>query len=220
MSLPSTTAAVPAGPPRWRQGLKQAGYALLRPVVRRRGRPDRLYLTFDDGPHETVTPALLALLRRAGVRATFFMTGEAMHQHPQWVAEAQADGHAIGLHGAQHTHVHELSWWAQWQDLRAMARTARQFGLRFRLYRPPYGELSVLRLLYCALSGVRIWLWTQDSGDSFVPDAATLLAQAAHWPLHGGEVLLFHDDSALTLQALPALLERFERQALPLAPLD
>src|SRR5262245_56119218 len=45
----------------------------------------RVALTFDDGPHPDTTPGLLAALRRAGVRATFFLVGEAVERWPELV---------------------------------------------------------------------------------------------------------------------------------------
>ena len=35
--------------------------------------PDRVYLTFDDGPSSSVTPQVLDILKRNGVKATFFI---------------------------------------------------------------------------------------------------------------------------------------------------
>ena len=38
-------------------------------------RPDEIALTFDDGPNPAVTPAMLEMLAKAGVRASFFVIG-------------------------------------------------------------------------------------------------------------------------------------------------
>ena len=38
--------------------------------------PLQVALTFDDGPHQTCTPALLDGLKQRGVKATFFLMGE------------------------------------------------------------------------------------------------------------------------------------------------
>src|SRR5581483_1712189 len=42
----------------------------------------RVHLTFDDGPHPTLTPQLLAILKKNGVHATFFMIGQNVRAHP------------------------------------------------------------------------------------------------------------------------------------------
>ena len=199
--------------------VKQGIWRLLRPVVQHRGPADHVYLTFDDGPHPQHTPRLLDLLQQARVRATFFMTGDMMLRHPELVQRVRDLGHTIGLHGSQHQHLSELSLRGQWRDLRAMARTAQGFGLPFRFYRPPYGELSVTRILWCWLHRVRIVMWTLDSGDSFAADSQALQEQSAQWVVGAGEVVLFHDDTAATVDSMPALLDRFKRTQLELAPL-
>ena len=39
------------------------------------GQKKHVYLTFDDGPNDTVTPQILDILRKYNVKATFFMVG-------------------------------------------------------------------------------------------------------------------------------------------------
>lgn len=202
-----------------RSFVKRCAWFLLRPVVRRAGPGQHVYLTFDDGPHPRLTPRLLDTLAQARVQATFFMTGELMQQHPELVHRVRQHGHTIGLHGSEHRHVHALSLREQLRDLRAMARTAQRFNLPFRFYRPPYGELSLTRIAWCAVHRVRIVMWTIDSGDSRAASAQALQEQYAHWVVRGGDVVLFHDDSEATVDALPALLDRLRHSRLELAPL-
>jgi peptidoglycan/xylan/chitin deacetylase (PgdA/CDA1 family)/SAM-dependent methyltransferase len=59
-------------------------------------------LTFDDGPDPAVTPRLLDLLDRHGVRAAFFVTGRNAEAHPGIVREAVARGHAVLNHTLNH----------------------------------------------------------------------------------------------------------------------
>src|SRR5579863_1579382 len=55
-------------------------------------------LTFDDGPHPEGTPAVLELLAREQIHATFFLVGEQVAQRPALAAELLAAGHAVGIH--------------------------------------------------------------------------------------------------------------------------
>src|ERR1019366_2981326 len=75
---------------------------LFRIPLRLRG-PRGLALTFDDGPHPRGTPAVLELLERAGVRATFYLVGEQVERRPSLAAEIVAAGHEVGIHGYRHT---------------------------------------------------------------------------------------------------------------------
>ena len=78
----------------------------ISPHAMRRGQrarlgPPRVALTFDDGPSED-TPAVLAALAQTGVRATFFMLGRHVEQHPEIARAVVNGGHAIGNHTYSH----------------------------------------------------------------------------------------------------------------------
>lgn len=62
-------------------------------------------LTFDNGPDPAVTPAVLALLSSAGIRAHFFVLGKHLTDAPgRWlVKRILAAGHLIGNHSFSHT---------------------------------------------------------------------------------------------------------------------
>src|SRR5690348_3555993 len=60
-------------------------------------------ITFDDGPHVRGTPAVLAALASADVRATFFLVGEQVERDPSLAKEIVAAGHEVGIHGFRHT---------------------------------------------------------------------------------------------------------------------
>src|SRR5580704_10739229 len=55
-------------------------------------------ITIDDGPDPEVTPAVLALLERQGVRASFFCVGERVARFPQLARDIVARGHSIENH--------------------------------------------------------------------------------------------------------------------------
>src|ERR1035437_9294339 len=74
-------------------------------------------LTFDDGPHAQGTPAVLEILRREHVHATFFLVGEQVLRNPALVGEIRDAGHAIGLHCHRHRNLLRL---APWQGRRAL----------------------------------------------------------------------------------------------------
>lgn len=58
-------------------------------------------LTFDDGPNAN-TRAVLAALRQANVKATFFIVGRMAKAHPQTLREIAAEGHLLANHSATH----------------------------------------------------------------------------------------------------------------------
>src|SRR5206468_1268071 len=60
-------------------------------------------ITFDDGPSATLTPKLLDILAAHRIKATFFVIGENVVEHPEIVARAAREGHEIGNHSWSHS---------------------------------------------------------------------------------------------------------------------
>jgi peptidoglycan-N-acetylglucosamine deacetylase len=173
-----------------------------------------LALTFDDGPHREGTPAVLAELDRAGVKATFYLVGEQAERLPSLSAEIAAAGHEIGIHGYRHTLLLRRSPGALRDDLdRAGAVIGEVTGAASLSYRPPYGVFS--------LAGLRLarerWqplLWSQWGRDWEARATAASIAALATRGLGAGSVVLLHDSDAYsvagswrqTVAALPAVL--------------
>ena len=61
-----------------------------------------LYLTFDDGPHPTITPLVLDTLKQYDARATFFCIGKNVMNYIAVYEQILADGHAVGNHTSHH----------------------------------------------------------------------------------------------------------------------
>ncbi|MBR2145227.1 MAG: polysaccharide deacetylase family protein, partial [Akkermansia sp.] len=54
-------------------------------------------LTFDDGPHPSLTRKAVAILDRHGAKGTFFMLGENVNRYKSLVASVAASGHELGV---------------------------------------------------------------------------------------------------------------------------
>ena len=61
-----------------------------------------VYLTFDDGPIPEVTPWILDLLDKHGIKATFFVVGNNVQKHPEIFRMITDRGHSIGNHTFNH----------------------------------------------------------------------------------------------------------------------
>jgi peptidoglycan/xylan/chitin deacetylase (PgdA/CDA1 family) len=154
-----------------------------------------LVLTFDDGPGRELTRAVLQLLAQHGIKATFFLRGRNVQEHPDLVREIQAQGHEIGSHTYDHLHAWKVAPWRSIADIRrgfqAIDEALGTHAGRYS-FRPPYGKLNLATLLYLLVRRVPIVYWTVDSGDTWFvrPDQST----AAHLSkVVGGGVVLAHD---------------------------
>jgi len=165
-------------------------------------------LTFDDGPDETGTPAVLDILAAHRAPATFFLQGNHVENHSAIVRRIVGAGHEVGNHGYNHARGQSVT-----QAARCDAALERQ-GLRTRLFRPPGGVLGVADLLWLGRSGYTTVMWSLDAVDSMreegkwrgdAPDYSSVVA---------GDIVLMHDDNAACLRDLPVLLESLKRKGL------
>lgn len=64
--------------------------------------PKTMYLTFDDGPSKENTAAVLDILMKRGIKATFFVVGENVLKNPDIARRIVDEGHTIGIHCNEH----------------------------------------------------------------------------------------------------------------------
>ncbi len=138
-------------------------------------RETKVALTFDDGPSER-TEALLALLARHGVKATFFLTGEKAKARPDLVERIRREGHQLEDHGEWHTPWRLLLPWLEWRHM------AQNPG---RYYRPPHGLHTPFTRLFARLLGKRLALWDLESKD-WLPLPPEALAERLLYYLRPG----------------------------------
>jgi len=67
----------------------------------------KVALTFDDGPSRW-TPLVLDLLREHEARATFFVIGQRVREHPDLAKRIVAEGHELGSHTLTHPRLTEI----------------------------------------------------------------------------------------------------------------
>jgi peptidoglycan/xylan/chitin deacetylase (PgdA/CDA1 family) len=187
----------------------------------------RVLLTFDDGPDEDGTPAVLDALDEIGARATFFMLGEQLMRHQDVGREVVARGHEVALHGFGHEKHERLTPQQARDDLaRGLGAVEAATGRRPRFYRPPYGRFSDASYEACRKLELEPVYWS-SWGLDWEQIPAERIADVAGRDLADGVIVLLHDspryaerDSALpTADALAALAHRALEAGLSLAAL-
>ncbi len=180
-----------------------------------RDRP-RVALTFDDGPDE-MTPRYLDVLDRLGVRATFFVIGENVSRRPSLVTEYVARGHDVAGHGYTHTPFPMLAPAVLVDELARTADLLPPCVSRRPFVRPPQGRVSPASLLRVAAAGYTTVLWSLDSDDFRTRDGAELRRRCAPGAVRSGEIVLFHELQAWTLEAIPAIVDGLRAAGFELA---
>lgn len=69
------------------------------------GKEKIVYLTFDDGPSTSATSKILNILKLENIKATFFVIGKYVDEHPEIVKHAYEEGHYIANHGYYHNNA-------------------------------------------------------------------------------------------------------------------
>ncbi len=154
-----------------------------------------LVLTFDDGPGNRLTPALLSLFAENDAQATFFLLGRNLAGREVLTKEISERGHEICSHGYDHLHQWKVSPFRALSDIKhGWKAIDKALGTERGKYpfRPPNGKLNVVCLAYLLLLRVPIVYWSEDSGDTWpVRPETNRLALAAR--KSGGVVSLAHD---------------------------
>lgn len=155
-----------------------------------------LVLTFDDGPGNKLTPAILKILSENNVNATFFLLGRNIAGRENIVRQIAEQGHEICSHGYNHLHYWKVSPIKAIKDIKQGWRaidTALGVEQQKCPFRPPYGKLNLLSLLYLVVKGVPVYYWSVVSGDTWAPDKRDSKQAAVSAQKAGGAVILAHD---------------------------
>ena len=162
-----------------------------------------IYLTFDDGPNKKITPWILSFLKSKNIKATFFCVGEMAAQSPEILEEIIKDGHAIG----HHTMHHENGWKTTLNDYVGAVKQSGEF-INSRLFRPPYGKITLAQSKKLRGEGFNIIMWTWLSYD-FDPQVSAQKIVSKAKKIKGGDILVFHDnahDIEKTKELLPQII--------------
>ncbi len=168
-------------------------------------------MTFDDGPSATLTPKLLDLLAGHHIKATFFVIGENVAEHPEIVARAAREGHEIANHSWSHPNFSKMgdeSVRRQLQQTDDAIKNAT--GKRPTLMRPPYGSITAREKRWIHDEfGYDIILWDVDPYDWKRPGPAVVRARILK-ETRPGSIILSHDIHPGTIEAMPSTFDELE----------
>jgi peptidoglycan-N-acetylglucosamine deacetylase len=171
-----------------------------------------LYLSFDDGPHPTITPFLLDLLKQYNAKATFFCIGDNVIKYPEVYQRLLAEGHAVG----NHTYHHINGWKSEDENYLADVEKAAIY-IKSNLFRPPYGRVSrsQIKHLRSSKSPYKIVMWNILAGD-WDPDLHPQNCYArVKSRISAGDIIVFHDSEKAwdrMSYAVPLLLKDFSEK--------
>jgi peptidoglycan-N-acetylglucosamine deacetylase len=211
-----------------------AGSQLFGPTLIAGDDPNEAALTFDDGPNDNATDALLDLLARHDTRATFFVIGNFVRQRPKIVQRVHGAGHLIGNHTQTHPWLHLKPERVIREELRTCSEAIEDaIGAPVRYFRPPHGARRPAVLRIARELGMKTVQWNAMGHDwqPISPDRmldhieqgrarARSRSRGANILLHDGHDVTMGSDRTNTLRVTAKLLERFEGEGVRTVTID
>lgn len=166
-----------------------------------------VYITFDDGPHPTITPWVLAELKKYNAKATFFCIGKNVEAYPDIYQQIIAEGHQVG----NHTHNHLNGWKVSNTSYFNNIKKAKTF-IQSSLFRPPYGRITLMQAkgIQRLFPGTQIVMWDVLSGDFDTAISPQDCLENVIKTSTTGSIIVFHDSEKAyprLVYTLPAYLK-------------
>lgn len=206
----------------WRQAALRFAQSQSGKVIINGPQRKEVALTFDDGPDETNTQAIIDILDRYHVKSSFFFVGSNIEKYPETVKKAEEKGHLVLNHSYSHPVLTELSEEEQQEELeRTNELIYSLIGKRPAMVRPPYGEIDNAVLDAVLTTGSKAVLWSLDTLDWSLQNSLEIADNVKRY-VRSGEIILLHSgvNGQATAEALPDLIEHLLKEGYTLVRLD
>lgn len=174
----------------------------------------KVALSFDAAWGNEDIPAILNILEKYEVKATFFMTGEWISKYPKEVKQIAEAGHDLGNHSENHKQMTQLSA-DQCKDeiMKVHNRVKELTGVDMNLFRAPYGDYNNMLVGTARDCGYDTIQWDVDSldwKDYGVDNIVRSVVNNKH--LGNGSIILMHNGAKYTSKALGEIIEGLQEK--------
>ena len=169
----------------------------------------KIWITFDDGPDEKVTPYLINVLAEFNIKATFFIIGNQAKKHPELVKLIINSGHKIGNHSFSHLNGFSTDNNKYLEDV----EQAKKY-IDSDIFRPPYGKITPLQIKNLK-KDFKIIMWDIMSWDFKENISSNKIYKNVINNIENGSIILFHNNfkSYNNLKkSLKIILEKLKEQ--------
>ena len=148
----------------------------------------KIWITFDDGPDEKVTPYLINVLAEFNIKATFFIIGNQAKKHPELVKLIINSGHKIGNHSFSHLNGFSTDNNKYLEDV----EQAKKY-IDSDIFRPPYGKITPFQIKNLT-KDFKIIMWDIMSWDFKENISSNKLFRNVMDNVESGSIILFHNN--------------------------
>lgn len=178
-----------------------------------------VYLTFDDGPSDRVTPKILDVLAEEKVKATFFIIGKNVETRKNLIKREFDEGHTVAVHSYTHKYKEIYSSEESLiKDIDACNEVIKSVtGKYSSVYRFPGGSYGLSQKFISAVTahGLRYVDWNASTRDAEILNAtpAQLLKAAVTTSASSNYIVLLAHDStskSATAEALRDIIKHYK----------
>ncbi len=180
-----------------------------------------IYLTFDDGPSDRVTPKILDILKEENVKATFFIVGTSAENRKYLLEREFEEGHTVAVHSYSHKYSEIYSSRESLlKDINKCNEVIKSVtGSYSDIYRFPGGSYGLSDKLISAVKdcGLKYVDWNASTRDAeYYSAPPEILYKSTIDTAKGRDkvVLLAHDSTTktTTAKALKNIIKYFKSQ--------
>lgn len=174
-------------------------------------------LTFDDGPTPDKTEQILQILASEQIKATFFLTGRELQQHPLLLQKILAAGHQVGNHSYSHQRLLFKTPGFIAEEIEKTDALLKEGGAPEPYYfRPPYGKKLFLLPWYLSENKRLTITWdlAPENYSQLTQDPAKLSAFTVQQAKAGSIILLhvMYDSRSNTMAAVPEIIRGLKQR--------
>lgn len=182
----------------------------------------QIALTIDAGSGAAATPSILDTLKKKGVRATFFLTGEWTDRYPDMARQIADGGHQLANHSYSHPDFTTISNKEIQQEIErtesAIHRATGKSPSRF--LRPPFGARDARVIAQVESLGYREVYWTLDSTDWRPESTADFVLRRVVNNASNGSIVVMHANAQQTAESLGEIIDQLRAKGYDLVTLD
>ena len=152
-----------------------------------------LCLTFDDGIDPRYTPLLLDILENNKIKASFFILASTIKNNEDILQRMIENGHTIGFHSMNHKNQITQFPAILYNDFKRSIKIFEKNNVKISYYRPPWGHVTPLGILFCKMFNLKMVLWTVIIGDWSQRVSVNMLRDRLCKKVNGSAVICLHD---------------------------
>ena len=181
-----------------------------------------LALTFDSAWGTEDLDDILAILKKHHAKAVFFVTGDFARKNPDAIRAINEDGHELGNHGDNHKHLPALSKEEIASEITGCHNAVYDItGIDMKLFRAPYSDWNETVVDVAHMMGYSAINQSVDSLDWKDYGVDSIVKQVCqNKNLTNGSIILLHNGTIYTKDALDIMLTNLENMGYRFVPLS